>query len=82
MSFDPKCYKVRVVSERFIIQSVDVEPRGVTLSMKKERVNENWLPFCERTKVKCKIEVTKVPCSKKGSGKGKIREFTKFKNMK
>ena len=82
MSFNPKCYKVRIESERFIIQSVDVAPSGVTLSMKKERVRDNWLPFCKRQNVKCKIEVTKVSCSKKGSGKGKIREFTKFRKVK
>ena len=82
MSFDPKCYKVRIVSERFIIQTVDVEPRGVTLAIKKDRINDTWERTCKRQGLKCKIEVTSVPCSKKGSGKGKIREFTKFKKVK
>ena len=82
MSFNPNCFKVRIESERFIVQSVDVAPSGVTLSMKKERVRDDWLPLCKRQEIKCKIEVTKVSCSKKGSGKGKIREFTKLRKPK
>lgn len=82
MSYKPKCYKIRIVSERFIVQNVDVAPSGVTLAMKKQRVRDDWLPLCKRQNVKCKIEVSRVQCSRKGSGKGKIREFTKFRTPK
>jgi len=82
MAYSPKCYKVRIESERFIIQSLHVEPIGVTLDMKKARIKEDWLPTCKRQGVKCKINVSSVSCSRKGSGKGKIREFTKFRKVK
>lgn len=82
MAYKPKCYKVRIESERFIIQSVDIEPYGVTLATKKARIKDTWERTCKMQGLKCKIAVTSVPCSRKGSGKGKIREFTKFRKMK
>ena len=82
LAYKPRCYKVRIVSKRFIVQSVDVEPSGVTLSMKKSRLHDTWDSTCKRQGLKCKITVSSVPCSRKGSGKGKIREFRKFRKMK
>lgn len=75
MSDRLKCYKIRIESPFQIIQTVYVAPEGLTEKALNERERDKWNRFGRLHKVKVKLKITKIPCSKIS----KTRQFFKEK---